>query len=230
MPSLFRKTPTFFDVPVEDMTLRVQGPRELYEEVRAAGMGFWEQLQSYLVRHPRFRGAKAPLAVPDDAPAIIRRMAELSALAGVGPVFTIRGAVTEHVGMELSKTLPEVVVSSGGNCFVAGRRRTRVTVREARGPGEKDLAVMTSSGQDRHGIFTTTSSEHLPARVGHDVVVVAPSCILAEAAATAALAILSKPHSFATALRYLQGLDGIQGAMVMRDRRIGLAGSLELAA
>ena len=62
------------------------------------------------------------------------------------------------------------------------------------------------------------------------MVIVASSSILADAAAAGALAILSKPRSLRPALVYLRGLDGVHGAMIVRGDRVGLAGSLELAA
>ena len=62
------------------------------------------------------------------------------------------------------------------------------------------------------------------------VVIVADSCILADAAAAGVSAILRKPDSLRAALAYLQGLRGIHGAMLMRGDRIGVAGGLELAA
>ena len=52
----------------------------------------------------------------------------------------------------------------------------------------------------------------------------------AAAAATAASAILSKPDSLRMTLSYLQQMQGVHGAVVVRGERIGVAGNLELAA
>ena len=54
MPLRARRRGRFFDVPVHHMVLRVAGPEEMYEEIRATGMQFWEQIPSYAIRHPAF--------------------------------------------------------------------------------------------------------------------------------------------------------------------------------
>src|SRR5207249_8661862 len=90
---LLRRRSVHFDVPIQDMTLRITGPEELYEEARAAGMQFWEQVQSYAIRHPGFQSGKRPLPVPEDGPMVIREMVGTAARAGVGPMFTFRGAL-----------------------------------------------------------------------------------------------------------------------------------------
>src|SRR5438132_10606722 len=117
VPLRARRKTRFFEVLVQDMVLRVAGPEELYEQARASGMSFWEQLQAYSIRNPSFRTSKRPLRLPDDAPAPLRRMADLAAHAGVGPMFTFQGALTEFVGRALGRTESEVLVSSGGDHF-----------------------------------------------------------------------------------------------------------------
>jgi ApbE superfamily uncharacterized protein (UPF0280 family) len=218
-----------FDVPVQDLMLRIWASGELYEEARAAGMHFWEQVQSYAIRNPSFRSSKRPLAVPDDAPLIVRQMAELSAVAGVGPMFTFRGALTEFVGRKMAERSAEVTVNCGEDHFVVTRRRSRLGV-GAPSRREHRLAVVVNPALGPQGIYATVGRSALRADAEEGLVVVARSCILADAAAAGATAILAKANSFRTALAYLQGLSGVHGAVVMRGRDIGVAGALELAA
>jgi ApbE superfamily uncharacterized protein (UPF0280 family) len=227
---LLRKKRGYFDVAVQDLVLRIHGPRELYEEARAAGLHFWEQIQSYALRDPAFRSSTRPLPVPEDAPLIIQEMIGLSARAGVGPMFSFQGAVTEWVGRAMAREFDEVMVSCGGDYFVVTGKRSRLMVHPAVREGESDLAVVVKPELGPHGIFTTMGRAYLPADTSDGVVVLAGSCILADAAAAAAMAILSKPGWFHAALSYLQRLEGVHGALVIRGERIGVAGALELAA
>src|SRR5439155_22029017 len=55
---LLKRKLEHFDVPVQDLLLRVTGPDYLYEDVSAAGMLFWEHIQSYAIRNPAFRTSK----------------------------------------------------------------------------------------------------------------------------------------------------------------------------
>jgi uncharacterized protein len=228
VPLRSRRKSRFFEVLVQDMVLRVAGPEELYEQARASGMQFWEQLQSYSIRNPDFRTSKRPLHLPDDAPAALRRMADVAAHAGVGPMFTFQGALAEFVGMALARTQDEVLVSSGGDHFVIAKRRARLHVHP--GVGGSAISVVVKPELGPQGIYTTTGRQYLPTDTGDGVVIVASSNILADAAAAGALAILSKPNSLRAALTYLRRLVGVHGAMVVRGDRVGLAGNLELAA
>lgn len=230
MPLGLRRKAQHFDVPVQDLVLRVTGSDELYEEARAAGMHFWELIQSYAVRNPGFQTSKRPLQVPEDAPEVIREMAGLAARAGVGPMFTFQGALTEFVGRMLGQRLHHVVVSCEGDHYVVTRRRVRLAVRHPTQAGVDSLAVVVKPELGPQGIYTTAGKLHLARDAADGLVVVATSCILADAAAAGASALLGKERGFAAALRYLRSIGGVHGAVVMSGERIGLTGGLELAA
>ena len=229
--SFFRKKHGYFDVPVQDLVLRITGPRDLYEEARAVGMTFWEQIQSYAVRDPLFRNSKLPYRVGEQAPPIIREMAAMAERAGVGPMFTFQGAITEYVGRAMARSLSEVTVSCEGDYFVQAGKRVRLPLGEGSGANAgRGLGIVVEPELGSHGIYSSSGRVYLPADAADGLVVVARSCILADAAATAATAILSKPGSLKAALSFLQGMPGVHGAVVLRGNRIGVAGRLELAA
>lgn len=213
---------------VQDMVLRVTAPEDYYEEARAAAMQFWEKLHAYAAQNPKFRTSKRPIAVPDEAPEIVRHMAEASAMAGVGPVFTFQGAVTDHVGRYLARSLPEVTVSSGGDYFVVAKRRTKLAV--TYGFEGEGLSIVVDPRLGPLGVYTTLGRRQLPAESVDGLVVVASSCTLADATAAAMLAILSKPDSLGTALSHLKSIEGVLGGLVIQGGNIGVAGGVELAA
>jgi uncharacterized protein len=225
-----KKAHHHFDVPVQDMVLRITGPQELYDQARAAGMRFWEQIQSYAIRNRLFQSSKRPLYVTEDAPDIVREMADISRAVGVGPMFTFQGALIDYVGRDLARVVPELVISSGGDYFVLARKRSRLPVYPPLPQGGTGLAVVVKPELGPHGVYTTAGRTYMPIDTGDGLVVLARSCIQADAVAAAAMAILAKPGSFGTALRYLRRIDGVFGAIVFRGERIGVAGNLELAA
>src|SRR5436309_856629 len=141
-----------FDVPVQDMVLRITGPGDRYEEARAIGMQVWEQIQAYAIRNPAFRWSRRPLSVPEDAPAVAREMAAAAASAGVGPMFTFRGALTDLVGRSMAADLGEVIVSCGADHFVRTRHRARMSV--GAGPGRRrPLGVVVNPDLGAHGML-----------------------------------------------------------------------------
>jgi ApbE superfamily uncharacterized protein (UPF0280 family) len=212
-------------IVVDNWILHLWANRNVYEETRLAAMRFAEELASYAIRDPGFKRAKNPIPVPDDAPPIVREMARLSALAGVGPVFTIRGALLEYVALSLAQDLKEFAASSGGDHFVLTRRRRRLAL-----PGRQKLALVLSPELGPNGIHTAVGHS-LEERGGMNVIaVVAESCILADAGGAAAGAIIARRRSLQAGLSFLEAIPGVHGALVVQGDRIGLVGSVELAA
>jgi uncharacterized protein len=225
---LLRRKPRAFDLRIEDTVLRVTAPEEYCEESRAAAMSFWEQVESYSRRNPSFRTSKGPIAMPENAPSVVLEMIEASGLAGVGPAFTLQGALTEHVGRFLARSLREVTVSTGGDHFIRSEHRLKLPLfHHEEGGG---LSVMVDPPPSSVGVYTTVGRRQLPARTVDGLGVVAATCILADAAATAVMGILGRPDSFKVALSYLQDLEGVAGGVVVQGERIGVVGNLELAA
>src|SRR5919201_766450 len=70
----------------------------------------------------------------------------------------------------------------------------------------------------------------LPAQSVDGLAILASTTIMADAASAAVMAILSRPNSFRKALTFVDGLEHVQGAVVVQGRRIGVAGAVELAA
>jgi ApbE superfamily uncharacterized protein (UPF0280 family) len=209
--------------------LRITAPEEFSEECRAAALSAWEQLNAYALRQPAFRSSKTPIEVPDDAPAIVREMVAASTAAGVGPAYTTHGAVTDHVGRYLARVLPEVMVTAAGDYYIRSRKRLKLGLHPS-GGAANGLSLVVDPRRGTQGVFTSSTEIRLPAQSVDMMAVLASSCVLADAAAAAVMAILSRPRSFRSALAYVRRMEGVQGAVVVQGRRIGIAGAVELAA
>ena len=227
---LLKRKPRTFEIQVQDMTLHIQAATDFNEESRAAALSFWEQLHAYTIRNPSFSSAKRPIDVPADAPEIVREMVSSARRAGVGPMFSFQGAVTDHVGRFLARDGQELTVNCGADYFIRSRKRQKLTV--LRRPGSSVAVVVPASKQ---GVGVSMSST--PGRGSADgrsaldgLAVLAESCMLADAAVAGIHAILSKEDGFATALGYLKKVEGVFGGLVISGERIGMMGSLEIAA
>jgi ApbE superfamily uncharacterized protein (UPF0280 family) len=222
---LFRRRPRTFDIQVQDMVLHVTAAADLGEETRAAALSFWEQLHAYALRNPAVTTSKRPVEVEPDAPAIVREMAAAAARAGVGPMYSFRGALTDHVGRFLARDLDEVTVSCGGELFILVRKRQKLTIRTGDGPG--GVAIVVPPERRGLGVATASGAQAAPA---DGLAVLAESSMLAAAAAAGVRAILPKQDGFRLALAYLRKVPGVRGGVLVRDERIGLAGGVEVAA
>jgi ApbE superfamily uncharacterized protein (UPF0280 family) len=223
---LLKRKPRTFEIQVQDMTLHIQAATNVDEESRAAALSFWEVLHAYSIRDPSFRESRRPVKVSEEAPEIVREMAATAGRAGVGPMFSFQGAVTDHVGRFLAREVNEVTVNCGGDYFIRSRKRQKLTV--VRGPGSPVSVVVPAT---REGVGISMASGNGDGRAEVDgMAVVAESCMLAGAAAAGVQAILQKEDGLRMALAYLKKVPGVFGGVVFMGERIGMAGGVELAA
>jgi ApbE superfamily uncharacterized protein (UPF0280 family) len=224
---LLRRRAKSFDIQVQDLVLHITAPEDFAEESRAAALSFWEQLQSYALRYPAFRDSKRPLGrITVDAPEIVKEMVGAASSAGVGPMFTFRGAVVDQVGRFLGDQLHDLTVACDGDYHIRSRKRMKLGVR--RRGGEPLTVAIEPSGA---GVGVSTTLGRGRGGGGPDgLAVIAETCMLADAAAAGVQAILAKDDGLPAALRYLRGVPLVHGGVVVIGDRIGLAGGVEIAA
>jgi ApbE superfamily uncharacterized protein (UPF0280 family) len=222
---LLRRRAKAFEIQVQDLTLHITAPEDFAEESRAAALSFWEQLQSYGVRDPDFRTSKRALTrVATDAPSIVLEVVSAASAAGVGPMFSFRGAVVDSVGRFLGEQTGDVTVACDGDYFIKAKKRKKIAVR--RRGGEPITIVLAAP----RGVGLSTTLGRGRGGAGPDgLAVVAQSCMLADAAAAGVQACLAKPDGFGMALHYLQRVPGVKGGVVVVGDQIGVAGGVEIA-
>ncbi len=224
---LLRRRAKSFEIQVQDLVLRITAPEDFAEESRAAALSFWEQLQSYALRYPAFRDSKRPLdRITADAPDIVKEMVSAATSAGVGPMFTFRGAVVDQVGRFLAEQLNELTVACDGDYFIRSRKRMKLAIRRRGGepitvaidPVGTGVGVSTTLGRGRGG-------------GGPDgLAVIAQTCMLADAAAAGVQAMLGKDGGLHASLQYLRQVPRVIGGVVVVGEGIGMAGGVEIAA
>ena len=150
---LLRRRAKSFDIQVQDLVLHISAPEDYAEESRAAALSFWEQLQSYALRYPAFRDSKRPLdRITADAPDIVKEMVHAATSAGVGPMFTFRGAVLDQVARFLAEQLHEVTVACDGDYHIRSRKRMKLGVKRH---GGAPITVALPPSQAGVGVSTT---------------------------------------------------------------------------
>lgn len=222
---LLKRKPRTFDIQVQDMTLHIQAGTDFNEECRAVALSFWEQLNAYTLRNPDMRNSKRPIEVPGDAPEIVREMVAAARRAGVGPMYSFQGAVTDYVGRFLLQKVSEVIVNCEGDYFILGRRRQKLTV--LRRPNGSGVAIVVPASRQGVGISMSVGRGHAAV---DGLAVLADSCMVADAAAAGVQAILPKENGLRSALAYLKQVRGVLGGLVVIGDRIGVAGRVEIAA
>ena len=117
-----------FDVVVKETDLYIRAKHNLRQRALKAVLKYRTQLEKYIERHPAFLTALEPYPIEEDAPDIVKEMAEAGRKAGVGPMASVAGAIAECVGIELIAFSPEVIVENGGDIFLKSLRTRLVGV------------------------------------------------------------------------------------------------------
>lgn len=220
---------TCFEVVAGETDLQILAVRDLREQALHVVRAVREPLERYIAGHPRFLESYVPLPVEPDAPEIIAAMARAGALAGVGPMAAVAGAVAQRVAEALSTASPEVLVENGGDLFLIGERERTVALwagpRGTRGvglrlaPDRLPCAVATSSGRIGHSVSFGDADA---------VTILSADGALADAVATAVANRVHCSDDLQAGLDHAAAIPGVDGAIVAVDGAIAAWGAVEL--
>ena len=107
-----------FNVAVEQTDLFIRCRRNLKNKALDSVLKHRGSLEAYIGCHPIFLTTLDPYQAETEAPTIVKEMARVSQLAGVGPMASVAGAIAEAVGRDLLAFSPEVIVENGGDIFM----------------------------------------------------------------------------------------------------------------
>ena len=186
-------------------------------------------LEDYIKRHADFRRSLEPLELLPDAPEVAKRMARAARLVGVGPMAAVAGAMAQfaaQAGLQAGAT--EAIVENGGDIYlkadkpviialVTGTTKLAARLALALKPEETPISICSSSGKMGHSMSLGKCDL---------ATVVAADGALADAAATAAANLVRNIEDVDPALERIAAIDGVQGVIIVKDDRIGLAGNL----
>lgn len=221
-----------FHVALKETDLHLRAQSNLRREALGAIRGCRTPLERYIERHPSFLTALEPVPVAEDAPKIVREMAEAAQKAGVGPMAAVAGAIAEGVGRELMRSSAEVIVENGGDIFLSTLKRRLVGVYAGESPFTGKIALQVEAEETPLGICTSSGT------VGHSlswgradaVIVLSPSAALADAAATAIGNLIKDAADITRGIDFAQGIEGVEGVLIIKDDKIGIWGEVKIGA
>jgi len=186
-------------------------------------------LETYISRHSEFRTSFVPVPLKPDPPCIARRMHDASVCVGVGPMAAVAGTIAQ-LGVEaaLRSGAREAIVENGGDAYLAAERDVIVGLYSGSAAVGNRLALRLR--RDRLPLAVCSSS----GRMGHSAslgdcdlaTVVARGAALADAAATLACNLVSKPEDIDAVLERVSSIRGVMGVLLVKGDRIGLTGDL----
>ncbi|MDO9264620.1 MAG: UPF0280 family protein [Desulfosalsimonadaceae bacterium] len=219
-----------FQVTVKETDLWICATRLLADEAKEVVLTVRGYLESYIEMYPQFLKTLVPWRVAGPAPLIVKEMAEAGALAGVGPMAAVAGAVAAAVGRELMAYSDEVIVENGGDIFIKLNHPFTCAVSAGKSPLNMRFGIRLDATERPIGVCTSSAT------VGHSlsfgkadaVCVVSPSCAVADAAATAICNRVGTEKEIAQAINAGKLIDGVSAIVVIVNDKVGFWGDTEL--
>lgn len=222
---------TCFEVTIKETDLAICAKRDLTDRAEDLVVQARWELEEYIRSVPRFAETLSPMEVRDDAPQIVRRMADAGSVARVGPMAAVAGAIAEYVARGLVSESPEVIVENGGDVYLMGSQE-RVLSLWAGEAGVRNVGLRVSEGLMPVAVCTSSG------RIGHStsfgeadaVTVLAHNGALADAVATALANRVRAPEDIERAIEAARNIHGILGVVATVDGALGAWGNVKLVA
>jgi len=219
-----------FNVVVKETDLYIRASTNLKRKALKLVSKYRDTLERYIEQHPTFLTSLEPVPVDDNAPHIIREMAEAAEKVGVGPMASVAGAIAEFVGKELLAFSPEVIVENGGDIYLKSLRERTIGIYAGKSPLSGKLGLEIKGQDTPLGICTSSGT------VGHSlsygeadaVIVLSESATLADAAATAIGNLIIQPNDIPSGIEFAQGIEGLKGVLIIKGDKMGLWGKVKI--
>ncbi|NOY69641.1 MAG: UPF0280 family protein, partial [Deltaproteobacteria bacterium] len=186
-------------------------------------------LSDYIQRLPEFLTSLTPLAPLADAPDIAIRMHKAADNTGVGPMAAVAGTTAQMAAEAALKAgASKAVVENGGDIFLASGKEVVIGLYAGKSPLSGKLGFCVAANEMPVSVCSSSS------RMGHSLslgdcdlaCVVSKDAALADASATLAANLVTRPADIDAALEHISQIKGITGVLIVKDDRVGMAGSL----
>jgi len=220
-----------FSAAAKETDLHIRARRDLTAEALAATQRYRADLESYIKSHPIFLTTLKPFEVEQDAPPIVKEMADATREVGVGPMAAVAGAIAERVGKELLPFSDEVIVENGGDIFLKTSKERFIGVYAGESKFTKKIAFSILPEETPLGVCTSSGTVGYSLSFGYAdaVIVFSPSTSLADAAATAIGNRVRIAEDIPEALEFAQSIKGLRGVAIIKGDNMGLWGQIRLA-
>ena len=219
-----------FNVVVAQTDLYIRSQRNVKDKALDSVLKHRGSLETYIKSHPLFLTTLDTYQAESEAPAIVKEMARVSQLTGVGPMAAVAGAIAEAVGRDLLAFSSEIIVENGGDIFLKTSQKRLVGIYAGRSSLTKKIALEIVPEETPLGIGTSSGT------VGHSlslgsadaVIALSSSAALADAAATALGNMVRHADDIPRAIEKARGIEGLRGVVIIVGDKMGVWGRVRI--
>jgi len=219
-----------FNVVVAQTDLYIRSQRNVKDKALDSVLKHRGSLETYIKSHPLFLTTLDTYQAESEAPAIVKEMARVSQLTGVGPMAAVAGAIAEAVGRDLLAFSSEIIVENGGDIFLKTSKKRLVGIYAGRSSFTKKIALEIVPEETPLGIGTSSGT------VGHSlslgsadaVIALSSSAALADAAATALGNMVRHADDIPRAIEKARSSEGLRGVVIIVGDKMGVWGRVRI--
>ena len=205
------------------------------EEIRAYALSrvirLRQEMDTYLNQDPEYRKALIPYTPRTEAPAIIRKMAEVSDVSGIGPMSAVAGAVAGQIAAELKTAFPirEIIIENGGDIYADIHEDIDIAVFAGSSPLSEKVGFTIRADRSPLGICTSSGTVGPSLSFGQAdaVMIVCQDCALADTYATAFANQIQTTADIEPCIEKIGDIPKILAAICIKDTQIGISGKFD---
>jgi uncharacterized protein len=218
------------NVIVEESDCLISAAGNLESKARQAVLKYRAILKKYVATHPVFLTTLEPYQVEENAPLIVKDMAECGVQAGVGPMAAVAGAIAQYCARDLSKYTSELIIENGGDIYIHSRSERLLGIFAGHSSLSGKIGIVIPAKETPLGVSTSSGT------VGHSlsfgkadaVVILAQTATLSDAVATAIGNIIFAPPDIEAGIQKAQKIAGIKGVLIIKDDQMGIWGDIQI--
>lgn len=202
-----------------------------WDEVTESIIEERNNLEAFIALHREFETSLVPLRMSTSPhfPESVKRMLIASDTTGLGPMAAVAGTMAQLAGeISRSRGCLDTIVENGGDIFLDCREEVILGLYAGKNSPFNRLALRVDSSLMPVAACTSSS------RMGHSLsfgdcdifTVFSKDAALADAAATLGCNSVRSPGDLESVLNKIVAIDGILGAIAIRDGNFGAAGTI----
>jgi hypothetical protein len=193
-------------------------------------LNYRKQIKEYILADREFLKSLEPIEVSEEAPQIIKDMADAAKKTHVGPMAAVAGAIVEYLAMDLKDKTKELIIENGGDIFLKSKRKRLIGIFAGDSKFSGKIIIELEADKTPIGICTSSST------VGHSLnfgitdatVILAKSTIFADAVATATANIVKKVDDIKKAIDFVKSIRNVRAAIIIVKDILSAWGDLNI--
>lgn len=188
-----------------------------------------DDIESYIKTNGEFFTTLEPLDVSEDAPPIVKEMADVAKKTGIGPMAGVAGAISDFLGRDLLGLCSEVIIENGGDIFLKSEKARYIRIYTGEFNPYKRLNLEVKSEGKLLGVCTSSG------KIGHSlsfgnadlVTVISDRAVLADSVATQTANLVKTKTDIEKAVDFAKNILGVKGVVIIFDDVLASFGEIQ---